>query len=55
MSAILRHHPPVSIDASGWVALPELQKALGSSVLDTSIREVVEKDEKGRFQVHSLT
>lgn len=51
MSRILRHHPPASMDASGWVALPDLQGVLGGNVTVERIRQVTTNDAKGRFQV----
>jgi RNA:NAD 2'-phosphotransferase (TPT1/KptA family) len=42
------------MDASGWVLIPDFKKALGGQTTDESIREVVENDEKGRFQVHQF-
>ena len=51
MSRILRHHPPASMDASGWVALQDLQAALGGNVTVERIRDVTANDVKGRFEV----
>ena len=52
MSRMLRHHPPPSIDGSGWVPLADVMKSLlGGEVTLEDIQIVVNTDEKGRFQV----
>ena len=52
MSRILRHDPPASIDASGWVPVADLIKRLGGKVAEADIARVVQEDAKGRYQVH---
>ena len=51
MSRILRHDPPASIDGGGWVPLHDLLLKIGGRASVEDIKQVVESDEKGRFQV----
>eukprot|EP01026_Neomeris_dumetosa_P014747 TRINITY_DN15434_c2_g1_i2.p1 TRINITY_DN15434_c2_g1~~TRINITY_DN15434_c2_g1_i2.p1 ORF type:complete len:221 (+),score=18.59 TRINITY_DN15434_c2_g1_i2:50-712(+) len=51
MSKILRHHPPPSIDESGWVNVDELISTMKGKVTFELIQQVVQTDEKGRFDL----
>lgn len=51
MSKVLRHSPPPSMDASGWVPVADLISTLKQNVDMFSIQSVVEEDAKGRFEL----
>ena len=51
MSRILRHSPPPSIDASGWVPVSDLLQKLGGKVVQADVERIVREDAKGRYQV----
>eukprot|EP01025_Chloroclados_australasicus_P027876 TRINITY_DN27580_c0_g1_i4.p2 TRINITY_DN27580_c0_g1~~TRINITY_DN27580_c0_g1_i4.p2 ORF type:complete len:239 (-),score=25.51 TRINITY_DN27580_c0_g1_i4:861-1475(-) len=51
MTKILRHHPPPGMDSSGWVTVDELFTCMRSKVDMEVVQQVVETDEKGRFDL----
>lgn len=46
LSRVLRHAPPASMDASGWVSLPVLALHLRSKPSEADIREIVLSSDK---------
>lgn len=54
LSRLLRHRPPDCVDNSGWVPIEVVRTTLGSIQDTAKILQVVESDEKGRFQARTL-
>ncbi|MEW5317048.1 MAG: hypothetical protein WDW38_008379 [Sanguina aurantia] len=51
LSRVLRHAPPASMDASGWVSLPVLLLHLRSKPTEADIRSIVLSSDKQRFVI----